>query len=82
MCHIESWKTDQSKKRKIHYENITVVEINLTKNVFSVHGVNVQGKAEEGCYRRQVAGVFCQHTTMPDWFGGLHRRLLQGTSTA
>ncbi len=62
-------------------DKISVVGLDLAKNVFQVHAVNAQGRVVERkqLRRSEVLVVVCKDRTLPDWAGSLWRHALLGT---
>ena len=58
--------------------NNTAIRIDLAKSVFSLHGVDAQGKIrlKKAASRSKLLECFANIATMLDWLGGLHRRPL------
>jgi transposase len=75
---VPEWKVFDQLQRMTEAStmNITVMGIDLAKNVLQVHGVDQQGKAvlRRQLRRNQVMVFFCSANTMPGGDGSLWRR--------
>ena len=63
--------------------SIIVIEIDLAKSIFTVHGVNEVGKAElvkPRVSREQLLPLIAQLPTLPAWQGGKLRHPPLGAS--
>lgn len=61
---------------------ITMIGIDLAKNVFQLHGVNAQGKTvlKKTVTTFKNVDVLCQPPALLYWYGSVWRRALLGAS--